>query len=76
VDALADAELRGYVERVAPATGAEFSVLKPDNATGNFTKVPQRLPVRIRLDEGQELVQRLRPGMSVVARVNTLARTP
>jgi multidrug resistance efflux pump len=71
VDALADAELNGHVERIAPATGSEFSVIRPDNATGNFTKIPQRLQVRITLDDGQPLAQRLRPGMSVTAGVDT-----
>jgi multidrug resistance efflux pump len=70
VDALAGAEFRGEVESIAPATGSEFSVIRPDNATGNFTKVVQRLPVRIRIDVSQPLAGRLRPGMSVVVRVN------
>jgi multidrug resistance efflux pump len=73
VDALADAELNGHVEQLAPATGSEFSVIRPDNATGNFTKIPQRLQVRIVLDEGQPQAQRLRPGMSVTAAVDTRA---
>ena len=71
VDALAGAELLGTVERISPATGSEFSAIKLDNATGNFTKIPQRLLVRIRLEPGQPLLARLRPGMSVVARVDT-----
>jgi len=71
VDALADAKLAGRVERISPATGSEFSVIRPDNATGNFTKVPQRLLVRITIDEGQPLAARLRPGMSVLASVDT-----
>ncbi|MBM6577891.1 HlyD family secretion protein [Microvirga sp. SRT01] len=71
VDALGDARLTGRVERVSPAAGSEFAVLKADNATGNFTKVPQRIAVRIRVDPGQPLAQRLRPGMSVQARVDT-----
>lgn len=71
VDGLDGAALRGVVEELAPAAGSEFSVLKADNASGNFTKVVQRIPVRIRLLEGQPLVERLRPGMSVVARVDT-----
>ncbi|MGX1101514.1 HlyD family secretion protein [Amorphus sp. MBR-141] len=70
VDALGDAELTGRIERFAPATGSEFSVLRPDNATGNFTKIAQRLPVRIAIDPGQPLAERLVPGMSVVARVD------
>ncbi|MYZ48781.1 HlyD family secretion protein [Propylenella binzhouense] len=71
VDALGHAELTGRIERFSPATGSEFSVLKADNATGNFTKVAQRLPVRIAIDPGQPLTDRLAPGMSVVARVDT-----
>jgi multidrug resistance efflux pump len=71
VDGLADARLTGRVERLSPAAGSEFAVLKPDNATGNFTKVPQRIAVRIRIDPGQRLIDRLRPGMSVQARVDT-----
>ena len=71
VDALGDARVKGHVERIAPATGAEFSALKPDNATGNFTKVPQRIPVRISIDAGQSIALRLRPGMSVEVHVDT-----
>ncbi|MBG6117370.1 MULTISPECIES: HlyD family secretion protein [unclassified Sphingobium] len=71
VDALDGARLTGRIEQFAPATGSEFSVLRPDNASGNFTKIVQRITVRIRIDSNQPLVQRLRPGMSVVARVDT-----
>lgn len=71
VDALEGAELTGHIDRIAPATGSEFSVLRADNATGNFTKVVQRLPVRIAIDPGQPLAARLRPGMSVIAQVDT-----
>ena len=71
VDGLANARLTGRVERISPAAGSEFAVLKADNATGNFTKVPQRIAVRIRVDAGQPLSARLRPGMSVQARVDT-----
>jgi len=71
VDALAGTRLRGHVERISPATGSEFAVLKPDNATGNFTKVPQRISVRIAIDPGQPAAARLRPGMSVEAHVDT-----
>lgn len=69
VDALGGARLTGRVERMSPAAGSEFAVLKPDNATGNFVKVPQRIGVRIAIDPNQPLAQRLRPGMSVEARV-------
>jgi multidrug resistance efflux pump len=71
VDALGDKRLKGHVESLAPAAGSEFAVLRPDNATGNFVKVAQRIAVRIRIDPGQPLAERLRPGMSVVARVRT-----
>ena len=71
VDALANAQLTGHVERIAPATGSEFSVIKQDNATGNFTKIPQRLSVRIAVDPDQAAAQHLRPGMSVVVNVDT-----
>ena len=71
VDPLGGQSLRGRVERIAPAAGSEFSVIRPDNATGNFTKVAQRIPIRIRLDSGQPALERLSPGMSVVARVDT-----
>jgi membrane fusion protein (multidrug efflux system) len=62
-------DLPGHVESIAPATGARFSLLPPENASGNFVKVVQRLPVRIRLDRGQDPNHPLRPGMSVDARV-------
>ncbi|MDT0508532.1 HlyD family secretion protein [Novosphingobium sp. MMS21-SN21R] len=71
VDGLGGARLTGRVEQISPAAGSEFAVLKSDNATGNFTKVPQRIAVRIRIDKGQDLSARLRPGMSVQARVDT-----
>ncbi|MDA7417651.1 HlyD family secretion protein [Xenophilus arseniciresistens] len=71
VDALEGQVLTGHVERIAPATGSEFSVLRADNASGNFTKVVQRLPVRIAIDPGQSAAARLRPGMSVIAHVDT-----
>jgi multidrug resistance efflux pump len=71
VDSLGGTKLRGHVERISPATGSEFSVIKPDNATGNYTKVAQRVPVRIAIDPGQEVAARLAPGMSVVARIDT-----
>lgn len=75
VDALGGAELRGRVERLAPAAGSEFAVIRPDNATGNFIKVPQRLTVRIKVDARDPLYARLSPGMSVMARVDTSGTT-
>jgi multidrug resistance efflux pump len=74
VDALDNAKLTGHVEQISPATGSEFSVLTADNATGNYVKIAQRIPVRISLDPNQPLVARLRPGMSVVASIDTAAR--
>lgn len=71
VDALDHARLRGHVERISPATGSEFSVIPPDNATGNFVKIAQRIPVRISIDSDQPLAARLRPGMSVVVSIDT-----
>jgi RND family efflux transporter MFP subunit len=75
VDALNGARFTGRVERLAPAAGSEFAVLKADNATGNFVKVPQRIGVRIAIDPGQSFATRLAPGMSVVVSVNTEAGT-
>jgi membrane fusion protein (multidrug efflux system) len=69
VDAFPGVLLKGKVDRVAPASGSQFALLPPDNATGNFTKVVQRVPVKIVLDSGQSTVARLRPGLSVIARV-------
>jgi membrane fusion protein (multidrug efflux system) len=71
VDAFPGVVLKGKVDRVAPASGSQFALLPPDNATGNFTKIVQRVPVKIVLDSGQATVARLRPGLSVVARVRT-----
>lgn len=65
-DAFPDQVLAGHVEQLSPAAGSEFAVLRPDNATGNFTKVVQRIPLRIAIDPGQPLAERLAPGMSVV----------
>jgi multidrug resistance efflux pump len=71
IDALGGATLKGHVETMAPAAGSEFAVLKPDNATGNFVKVAQRIAVRIAIDPGQALAARLRPGMSVEVSIDT-----
>lgn len=70
VDALGHQKFAGRIERFAPATGSEFSVIKADNATGNFTKVAQRIPVRIAIEPQQPLTDRLVPGMSVIASVD------
>ena len=68
VDAI-DRDYRGTVDSFAGATGSRYSPLPPENATGNYVKVVQRIPVRIRLDPGQPDTERLRPGMSVEAKV-------
>jgi membrane fusion protein (multidrug efflux system) len=61
----------GHLASFAPATGAQFSVLPPENATGNFTKIVQRVPVRVILDGHDDTLGVLRPGLSVVAQVDT-----
>ncbi|EIZ81305.1 membrane fusion protein family auxiliary transport protein [Novosphingobium sp. Rr 2-17] len=71
VDAFGGLVLNGHVESFAPASGAQFALLPPDNATGNFTKIVQRMPVRIRVDPGQARAAELRPGMSVVTTIDT-----
>ena len=71
VDALNHTEMSGHIEEFSPATGSEFSIIRADNATGNFTKVVQRLPVRISIDPGQPMTGQLTPGMSVVVSVDT-----
>ncbi len=71
VDALDNARLYGHVQEISPAAGSEFSVLPADNATGNFVKIAQRIPVRISVDPDQALARRLRPGMSVVVAIDT-----
>jgi multidrug resistance efflux pump len=71
VDALDGAQLTGVVERISPATGSEFAVLPADNATGNYVKIAQRIPVRIRIDAGQAKARRLAPGMSVTVSIDT-----
>ncbi len=70
VDAYPGLTLSGHVASLSPATGAEFSMLPPDNATGNFTKVVQRIPVRIRVD-APDAQHPLRPGMSAEVRIDT-----
>src|SRR5262245_3710673 len=71
VDAYPGRKFSGHVESLSPATGARFSLLPPDNATGNFTKVVQRIPVRIHVDQKHDEAHPLRPGMSVTATVVT-----
>jgi membrane fusion protein (multidrug efflux system) len=71
VDSFPGQRLTGTVSRLAPASGATFSAVPADNATGNFTKVTQRIPLRIDMSPNQPLIARLRAGMSVTARINT-----
>ena len=71
VDTFPGEVFRGRVDSVAPASGQEFALLPPDNATGNFTKVVQRIPVKITLDRSSPLSIVLRPGMSVVPSIDT-----
>jgi len=73
VDTFPGAAFRGHVDSLSPASGLEFSLLPPDNATGNFTKIVQRIPVKIALDRGDPLVGLLRAGMSVEATIDTKA---
>ncbi|MEA3092911.1 MAG: rane fusion protein multidrug efflux system [Caballeronia sp.] len=71
VDALPGTDLHGVVDSFAPGTGAQFALLPPENATGNFTKIVQRIPVRIRIETGPETRSVLLPGLSVTADVDT-----
>ena len=73
VDTYSGTTVRGYVDSIAPASGQEFALLPPDNATGNFTKIVQRIPVKIAIDRRDPLRGDLRPGMSVIATVDTKA---
>ena len=75
VDAFPDLALTGHVDSWAPGTGSTFALLPPDNATGNFTKVVQRVPVKIVLDPNASLGALVRPGMSVEAKVDTAGVT-
>jgi membrane fusion protein, multidrug efflux system len=70
IDEYPDERIRGKVIEIAPASGSQFALLPPDNATGNYTKVVQRIPVKIALDDST-LATKLRPGLSVVATVRT-----
>ena len=71
MDAFPGVVFKGKVDQLSPASGSQFALLPPDNATGNFTKIVQRVPVKIVLDRGQPAAARLRPGMSVIATVRT-----
>jgi membrane fusion protein (multidrug efflux system) len=71
IDAYPGHTFAGHVESVSPATGARFALIPPDNATGNFTKVVQRIPVRIAVDKGSDEAHPLRPGMSAEVEITT-----
>ncbi|KDE38014.1 DSBA oxidoreductase [Kosakonia radicincitans UMEnt01/12] len=71
VDALDGRSYHGRVESLSPATGVEFSAISPDNATGNFVKIAQRIPVRIQVEGNDDDITRLRPGMSVQVYIDT-----
>ncbi|TCM15727.1 membrane fusion protein (multidrug efflux system) [Novosphingobium sp. PhB165] len=73
IDALDGTKIRGHVESISPGTGSQFSLLPPQNATGNFTKIVQRVPVRIAIDAGDEARRVLVPGLSVTVTVDTIA---
>ena len=77
-DALPDREWPGTVESLSPASGSRFALLPPDNATGNFTRVVQRLPIRIRLDAAarRDLGPLLVPGLSAKVRVRVVPAVP
>jgi len=70
IDAYPETELVGVIDSFAPAAGSRFTILPPENATGNFTKIVQRIPVRIELRSGHPLAGKIRPGMSVIATVD------
>jgi membrane fusion protein (multidrug efflux system) len=76
IDSFPNAAIKGRVDSIAPASGAEFTLLPPDNATGNFTKIVQRIPVKIVLDRADPLAGKVRPGMSVTAMVDTRPQEP
>jgi membrane fusion protein (multidrug efflux system) len=71
IDAMPDLDLHGVIESFSPGTGAQFALLPPENATGNFTKIVQRVPVRIRLQADAQTRERLLPGLSVTVDVDT-----
>jgi membrane fusion protein, multidrug efflux system len=76
VDTYSKKTVKGRVDSIAPASGQEFALLPPDNATGNFTKIVQRIPVKIAIDPDDPLRGDLRPGMSVTATVDTKVAAP
>jgi membrane fusion protein, multidrug efflux system len=75
IDTFPGTKIHGHVDSLAPASGQEFALLPPDNATGNFTKIVQRIPLKIVVDEDDPLVGKLRPGMSVEPTIDTTPAT-
>jgi membrane fusion protein (multidrug efflux system) len=76
IDMFPGQAVHGHVDSIAPASGQEFALLPPDNATGNFTKVVQRIPVKIVLDRSNDASIGLRPGMSVIPTIQTRSQAP
>jgi membrane fusion protein (multidrug efflux system) len=76
LDAFPGARLHGTIDSLAPGSGAQFTLLPPENATGNFTKIVQRVPVKIVLDPHDPVLDRLRPGLSAVVAVDTRTTPP
>jgi membrane fusion protein (multidrug efflux system) len=76
IDGFHETRLRGHVDSLSPASGLEFALLPPDNATGNFTKIVQRVPVKILFASDDPVMAQLRPGLSVVATVDTRTKPP
>ncbi len=75
VDTFGDMEISGRIDSLAPASGAEFSLLPPDNATGNFVRIVQRIPVKVTLNEDTALMTGLRPGMSATVSIDTRGKS-
>jgi membrane fusion protein, multidrug efflux system len=74
-DAFGDQPIKGHIESFAPATGAEFALIPVENAVGNFTKIAQRVPVKIAIDRAAPLGAALRPGLSIKVKVDVRGRT-
>jgi len=74
VDTFPGLRLKGHVIEIAPASGSQFALLPPDNASGNFTKIVQRIPVKILIDHDSRAADKLRPGMSVIVEINASSK--
>jgi membrane fusion protein, multidrug efflux system len=74
VDTFPGLRLKGHVAEIAPASGSQFALLPPDNASGNFTKIVQRIPVKILIDHDSRGADKLRPGMSVIVEINATGK--